>query len=551
MDLRAYLGVLRRRWIIVVACLVAGAAVGVLFILRATPQYASTARLFVSTPGSDTANTQAYQGGLFSQQRVTSYADLIKGSTVAERVLDRVGSSESPTSLVGQITAKAAPDTVILEVTVTDPDPARAQLLAQTTAEVFAEYVGELESSDDPSRSPIKANIVDAAGLPTSPVSPRPLITIGLGALIGLLVGLAAAWLRETLDTTIKSPDTLAETAGAGSLGWVSYDSEATRRPLIADLDSHAPRVEAFRILRTNLQFLNVDGSSAIFTVTSPLPGDGKSTTAINMAISLARAGRNTLLLEADLRRPRVGEYLDVESAAGLTTVLIGQADLADVVQPWGTDGLHVVTSGPLPPNPAELLQSQAMTTLLKRLLNEYDVVIIDAPPILPVTDAALLAAASDGAILVARHGRTTRDQVIQSRQRLEAVDAALLGTVLNFAPAKGGGAYGYSYSYGYGSKAAPTTTADEPTVGSGAPAEAPGETSTAPADADAAATAASASPVAVLTEEQPDAEWWQNRTSEPKHSRPEVPAQEESPEAPSESDAVPSNGSAGRLYPR
>lgn len=537
MDLRAYLGVLRRRWIVVVACLVAGIAVSVLFLLRATPQYASTARLFVSTPGSDAANAQAYQGGLFSQQRVTSYADLIKGSTVAERVLQQVGSNESPASLVGQITAKVAPDTVILQVTVTDPDPARAQLLAQTTAEVFTEYVGELESANDPSRAVIKANIVDAANLPTSPVSPRPLITIGLGTLIGLLVGLAAAWLRETLDTTIKTPEGLAELAGAGSLGAVFYDPDAVKRPLIADLDTHAPRVEAFRILRTNLQFLNVDNASAIFTVTSPLPGDGKSTTAVNLAIALAQAGRRTLLLEADLRRPRVGEYLDLESAVGLTTVLIGQAELADVVQPWGKDGLHVVTSGPLPPNPAELLQSNAMTGLLKQLLNQYDVVIIDAPPVLPVTDSALLAAASDGAILVARHGETTRDQVVQSRQRLESVDASLLGTVLNFAPAKGAGSYGYSYGYSPKQPVSMTPAAATPPP-------------TEPTSAATEATTGGAA-VAVDDDAKPEADWWQtDEAAEPKHSRhsaDEAPA----PEAAETADAARSNGAAGSFFTR
>ncbi|HEY5842928.1 MAG TPA: polysaccharide biosynthesis tyrosine autokinase [Nakamurella sp.] len=455
MDLRDYLRVLRRRWVVVVVGLLLGTAVGVVVILRSTPLYASTARLFVSTPGSDTANAQMYQGGLFSQQRVTAYADLIKGSTMAEKVLARLGSDESPTALVNQINATAVSDSVILQITVTDPSPERAQLLAQTTADVFTGYVGELESADDPARSPIRANIVDAANLPTSPVSPRPLMTIGLGAILGLLVGLAAAWLRETLDTTIKTVDEVQRLTGASLLGSVFFDPGAAKQPLISGLSPHAPRVESFRVLRTNLQFLDVDQESKTYAITSPLPGDGKSTTSINIAIALAEAGRRTLLLEADLRRPKFGEYLNLESSVGLTTVLIGKVELAAAIQPWGRSGLDVIASGPLPPNPAELLQSRTMAAVMDELRKRYDVVIVDAPPVLPVTDAALIAAQTSGAILVLRHGHTTRDQAVQARERLDSVGAAVLGAVFNFVPHRARSTYGYGYGYGYAPAAA------------------------------------------------------------------------------------------------
>ncbi|HVK44393.1 MAG TPA: polysaccharide biosynthesis tyrosine autokinase [Micropruina sp.] len=450
MDLRDYLRVLRRQWVLVVVGLLLGTAVGVVIILRATPLYSSTVRLFVSTPGSDTANAQMYQGGLFSQQRVTSYADLIKGSTVAEKVLSRVGSDETPAALVNQITATADPDSVILQITVTDPSPARAQLLAQTTAEVFTDYVGELESAEDPARSPIRAAIVDSANLPVGPVYPRPLITIGLGAIIGLLLGLAAAWLRETLDTSLKTVDEVQKITGASMLGSVFFDPGATKKPLISGLSPHAPRVESFRVLRTNLQFLDVDGESKSYAITSPLPGDGKSTTSINIAIASAEAGRRTLLLEGDLRRPKFADYLDLEGEVGLTTVLIGEAELADAIQPWGRSGLDVITSGSLPPNPAELLQSKAMAAVMAELRRRYDVIIVDAPPILPVTDAALIAAQTSGAILVLRHGRTTRDQAAGARQRLDSVGAQVLGTVFNFVPQRAISSYGYGYGYGY-----------------------------------------------------------------------------------------------------
>ncbi|MGI8415390.1 MAG: polysaccharide biosynthesis tyrosine autokinase [Nakamurella sp.] len=464
MELREYVRILRHQWLLIVACLLLGIAAAALVTVRTTPQYSSTARLFVTTPTptSSDANASAYQGGLFSQQRVASYADLIKGTTIAQKVIDRLQLDETATALSQQITARAVPNTVILEVTVTDPSAARAHQLAQTLAEVFTAYVPQLEGASSPSSAPIKAVISDAAVLPTHPVSPRPVVNIGLGAVLGLLVGLGLATLREKLDTKIRTTDDLHRVTGAALLGIVHYDSGAASRPLVTDLESHSPRRESFRVLRTNLQFVDVDEQSKLFAVTSPLPGDGKSTTAINLSITLAQAGRHTLLLEADLRRPRVAEYLRLEPMVGLTTVLIGLAGIDDVIQPFGrAAGLDVITNGPIPPNPAELLQSTAMKMLLAELRTRYDVIIIDAPPILPVTDAALLASIADGAILVVHHGRTTRDQAVQARQRLESVEAKLLGTVMNFVPSRGADRYGYGYEYGYAATMGSTAVTD------------------------------------------------------------------------------------------
>lgn len=454
MDLRhqmGYLGILRRQWVLITSCLLLGVAAAALVTVRTTPVYSSTARLFVSTPTTADANSAAYQGALFSQQRVASYADLVRGTTVAQKVIDKLHLDETATQLSAHISAQAVTNTVILEVTANDPSAERAHLLAQTLAEVFSAYVPQLESATDLSTAPIKAVISDAAVMPTSPVSPRPLVNLGLGVVLGLLVGLGLATLREKLDTTIKTTDALHEITGAASLGIVHYAADAAKRPLVTDLESHSARLESFRVLRTSLQYLDVDAQSKVFTITSPLPGDGKSTTAVNLAITLAQAGQRTLLLEADLRRPRIADYLHLEPTVGLTTLLIGRASLDDVVQPFeNAPGLDVITSGALPPNPAELLQSQTMNALLAQLRTRYDIIIVDAPPILPVTDASLLAAATDGAILITHHGKTTKDQMVQSRQRLESVEARLLGTVLNFVPFKGPAGYGYGYGYSY-----------------------------------------------------------------------------------------------------
>ena len=445
MELRDYLRIIRRRWLLITLCtlVVVGAAAGLTY--TATPQYASTAQLNISTP--ESSLDAAYQGTLTSQQKVQTYATLITGTLIAQRVIDKLDlKDESAKALAAQVSSSVDPETTLLNVTVTDPSPGRAADLVGAIADEFVAYVPEIEST----QTPIKATVTGEPEVPTSPVSPRPVRNLGLALVLGLMLGVGLAVLRDILDTTVKSGHTLTEVTGLALLGGIQYDSKAGKNPLITSLDSHAPRLESFRMLRTNLQFLDVDEPPKVFVVTSAVPGEGKSTTAINLALTLAKASQKVLLIEADLRRPRVSTYLRLEPTVGLTTVLVGAIDVDSAIQPYRETGLDVVTSGTVPPNPAELLQSQTMQTTLDKLRGRYDLIIIDAPPLLPVTDAAVLATQADGAILVVRHGKTSREQVSEASKRLESVDAKAFGAVLNMVPARGD-SYGYGYGYGYG----------------------------------------------------------------------------------------------------
>jgi capsular exopolysaccharide synthesis family protein len=456
-DLREYLRVLRAQWVLLVACALLGVAGSAFLTWQTTPQYASSARLFVSTQGS-TDDAQANQGSQFSIQRVKSYAELLTGQEIAKRVVESLRLEESPKRLASQISASATLDTVILTVTVTDPSPVRAKMLADAVSTQFVTYVAELETPPGKDAATIKATVVDPASESSSPVSPRAKRNIGLGLVLGLLLGAAAAVLRDTLDTSIKSVRQLEELVPAPVIGAISFDTQATDTPLISDLDTYAPRAEAFRVLRTNLQFIDPDAEHKVFVMTSSLPGEGKTTTVVNLALALAEGGERVVLIEGDLRRPKVAEYLRLESAVGLTTVLIGKLPLDDAIQTTAHEKLDVLTSGSTPPNPAELLKSSAMANLLASLRERYDIVLIDAPPLLPVTDGALLSAQADGALLVVRHGKTTTDQVSLAVDRLEAVGAAPVGVIFNMTPVKGGDGYGYGYGYGY----APVETPDK-----------------------------------------------------------------------------------------
>jgi len=197
---------------------------------------------------------------------------------------------------------------------------------------------------------------------------------------------------------------------------------------------------EAIREVRTNLQFLEGAKDARSFVITSSRPGEGKSSVSLSLAEALVRAGRRVCLVEADLRRPVLGKRLNLESSVGLTTVLIGAADRFDVTQRWSEHGLDVILAGPIPPNPSELLAGAEMEPFIRGLESLYDVVLIDSPPLLPVTDGAILAKLCGGAIVVVEGGRSAvkRGELSESLDKLGAVDAPVLGIVMNKLPTKG-----------------------------------------------------------------------------------------------------------------
>jgi capsular exopolysaccharide synthesis family protein len=448
-ELKDYWKTIRHRWTVVLVCLLFTMAAAALLTWQTTPLYASSTRLFVSTSPADTSD--AYQGNLFATQRITSYAALVKDRPLAERVADDLGGSADPDLLSGEVSATVDPDTVILQITATNPDPVAARDIAQAYAEQLKLLVANLETPDGKQTPLVKVSIVDNAQVSGSPVSPRPVRNLGLAFILGLLLGVGVAVFRELLDTSVSSAEDVAQVTAAPILGHINSDASAVKRPPGEALVDASPWSEAFRVLRTNMQYVEVDHDQKVFVVTSSLPSEGKSTTAVNLAITLALAKQRVVLVECDLRRPLIASRLRLDDAVGTTSVLIGKVQLPDALQKYADTGLTVLSSGPIPPNPSELLQSNAMEKLLGDLRTDFDVVILDAPPLLPVTDAALLTAQADGALIVVRHGKTTRDQLSHAIERLEAVDAKPVGVVINLAPAKRKGrSYGYGYGYGY-----------------------------------------------------------------------------------------------------
>ncbi|MBF4570162.1 polysaccharide biosynthesis tyrosine autokinase [Plantibacter sp. VKM Ac-2880] len=449
MELSDYLRVLRKYWALIVALALVGVAAAAAYSLAKTPEYSSSAKVFVSTQSSDNVSDLA-QGNTYSQQRVKTYVNLVSTPIVLQPVIAALELNITVGQLGGQVSAVATPDTTIIQITATSEDPVLAAELANTTAESLTGVVAKIESTDDGATSPVKLTRVQEANVPTAPGSPNVPLNLALGVLVGLALGIAFAVLRETLDTRIRNERDVESLTDIPLMGGIAFDPKAKQRPLIVQADPKSPRAESFRSLRTNLQFLDVSDQPRSYVITSSIQSEGKSTTAANLAIALADAGHRVIIIDADLRRPKLASYFDLEGAVGLSDVLIRRATLEDTMQPWGRGALTVLPAGAIPPNPSELLGSSVMQKLISGLEKQFDYVLIDAPPLLPVTDGALLARHTGGALVIVAAGRTHKNQLKGALESLAHVNASVSGLVMTMVPTKGPDAYGYS-RYGYG----------------------------------------------------------------------------------------------------
>ncbi|MHC6593417.1 tyrosine-protein kinase domain-containing protein [Arthrobacter sp. C152] len=445
MDIRDYWRIFRRNWLTIAATIFLGLFVGGGISMLIKPTYTADTQLFVAIQNSGSAQ-ELQQGNTFSQARVQSYVKTVDTPVVLQPVIDALGLDVRPEALAEKVKATADLNTVLITISVDDVSPVRASAIAQAVADSLIKAVDTLERPKSGGSSPISLSVITPASVPIAPSAPNTKLNLLLGLALGLITGCAAAFLRSNLDNRIRGEAELRKVTDLPILGGIAFDPVAAKEPLLAKRHTHSPRAESFRQLRTNLHFANASGTATSVLVTSSLPGEGKSTTATNLAITLAQAGQAVCLIDADLRRPMVNEYLGLDRNAGLTTALIGQAEVVDLLQPWGEDNLFVLTSGRIPPNPSELLGSEGMKNLVAELEQSFDIVVIDAPPLLPVTDAAVLSQSVGGVVLVVGSQRTKTQDVQKSLGSLELVGARILGLVLNRLPAKGPDAYAYGY---------------------------------------------------------------------------------------------------------
>ena len=447
MERPDYLAIVRRRWVSALVVALAGLAAATAYTLIVTPKYTATTRLFFSVQGSDSA-TDLAQGSTFAEKQMTSYAQVATSPLVLDPVISQLGLNTTATQLARSISAVVPTDTVILEISATGPDAQRATLIANAVGAKVSDATSTLTQKRSDGTDAVRATTLAPATVPLAPSSPNVLRNLALGAVLGALLGLGVALLRHVLDTKVRSDADVRALTDSPVLGVVSYAEEVPKHPLILRDEPLSAASESVRRLRTNLQFINVANRPKSIVITSSIPAEGKSTIALNLAASLADTGARVLLVDADLRRPSLAQYLGLEGAAGLTSVLIGRAQLADVVQPLGESTLDVLPAGQVPPNPSELLGSTAMAELLEQATRTYDMVLMDSPPLLPVTDATVLSNLAGGARLVVGADRIHRAPLLQTLETLETAGTHLFGVVVNKMARRDAGTYSYNYAY-------------------------------------------------------------------------------------------------------
>jgi succinoglycan biosynthesis transport protein ExoP len=456
--------IVRERWRVVLLCLLLG-LLGAGATAALTPrQYASDVSLYISPVGRAASPDDAYKANELAKEKMTSYAPLMKDKRITQAVVDKLQLPLTADQLSSHLTVTVQPDAVVMVASVTDTSPERAAAIANAVADEFVGVVTQLEqpfgsssSSSTPTPAPttpgvrqppvaqqpandtttIRPQVIRKAVPQPTPVAPNVPFDVALGAALGLLVGLGAAFLGNARDTSVRDPERLQAITGAVVLSEIPEDRTARRVPIAVGQTPEPPRAEAYRRLRTNLQFHRSAPKGTggkVVVVTSASIGDGTSVTACNLARALAASSR-VILVDANLRHPQVATYLDLEPGPGLTTVLTGNLSWTFARRKGSDVALDVLPSGPVAPRMGELLTSRRMDDLLHELRKRYDFVIIDAPALLPVSDAAAVAARADGVVLVVRYRVTSEEQVEGAVDALRAVSAHLAGTVLSMAP--------------------------------------------------------------------------------------------------------------------
>ena len=447
MELLDYWRVARRNWLVLVASTLVGLGLAAAYSLTQPTVYSATSSAYV-VAGNSESTGDALAGSALAKEKAEIYLPLVTSQQVATRIADDLGLT-STQGIAASLAGSVVKDSVLFRINATAPTAASASRLAEAAIRATAAEVQALEtinpSGNATPSTVIKVVPVQQAATPAVRVSPTLTRNLMIGTVLGLMAGFVIAVIRRTMDRRVRTSTGAEDCAGVGTLGIIPTVPELASGKLSVHL---GPAAEAMRLLRTNIRFVSVDHPPRSIVVTSANPDEGKSTIAAHLAYMLAESGQPTILVDADLRRPSQAKIFGVDGAVGLTQVLARAVPLTDALVTGPHPKLELLLAGRIPPNPSELVGSERMHSLIEELSMTH-IVIIDAPPLLAVTDAGLLTVASDGALLVIKSGSTFKEQVALCRETFDRVGGGLLGTVLNLVPKKdmGSALYGYGYS--------------------------------------------------------------------------------------------------------
>ncbi|MDQ1576677.1 MAG: tyrosine-protein kinase [Microbacteriaceae bacterium] len=430
MSPHPYLVAFRRYWYIVVVATLVGGLGGWGLSQIATPSYTATASLYFSLNFGGSAN-DLNQGATYTQSQMLSFAQLAESPLVLAPVIENLNLDLTPQQLADSVTVSTPQNTVVLDVAASHTDAREAALISNAIAASLSRNVELIAPKGATGASTVSVRVIQPAVVPTDQSSPNVRLNIIAGLLLGLIVGALIVVLREVLDTRVHSAGIATSLTGAPLLGSIERERKKSKGVVMVN-NPLSNVAESYRQLRSNLAYVAIESETLGVVITSSIPGEGKSIIATNLALALSEGDQRVLLIDADLRRPTIARYTGLEGEVGLTTVLVGRARYEDVVQSWGSTGLHVLPSGAVPPNPSELLSSRVMSDLVTRLKAKYDVVVIDTPPMTAVADAAILARLVDGALIVADRTRVHRPQLVQTTDSLAKSGVRVLGVVFN-----------------------------------------------------------------------------------------------------------------------
>ncbi len=511
MDLRRLLVIVRSRLLIVAACIAIAAGVTLLISINLAKVYEAQATLIVGQSLSGVSPD--YSQLLVSQRLSSTYASIATTRPNLDVVIGQLSLNETATDLAKSVRADAALDSTLVTITAQSPDPDRAAAIANALAaqliavspEIQGHQADISESIDADLRSTrvqidatqaeigdltaltertpeeearlatldarlvtlratyaslvssssgfvtTQLTLIEPAVAPLVPVSPRVLLNVLIGALLGLFASAGLILVKERLDDTVKTPEDAEATLGLPSIGVITRMAGEPGRSEIYRLTTllypRSPVTETYRTLRTNIEFAAVDGPIQTLLITSASPGEGKTITSANLAIVFAQTGRRVLLVDADLRRPGLHRLFELPNTHGLTTVLrADDVDFRQYARPTEQDNLWVLPTGPLPADPAELVGSRPMAAAMDRFKAAYDLVIVDSPPVQAVADSAILSSFLDATVIVVGAGKARRGTVLLARESLERAGARIVGVVLNLLRDPAGVAHGGNY---------------------------------------------------------------------------------------------------------
>lgn len=445
MSLHDFVRAVGKSWLAIVILACAGASIGYVYSSSMPEKFRSNSSVMVTTGLGSTAQ-ELVQGSTYIEKLVASYALLARSEIVLDPVIEELGLDTTVPRLAGSITASSTLNTVIIDISAVAGDPTAAQELAEAVTKNLATAVEDVSPRDAEGESTVRLTLIESASTPAFRFEPNTRLWALLGGLVGIGSGVIFALLRRYFADVLGSPSDLADVTDVPLLGEIPEARRGQPIPQTVLINPSSVESEAFSALSANLNFVAIDGGLRSLVVTSGSPEEGKSTTALTLAISMAESSRRVLLIDADLRNPSIATMTGLDGEVGLTSVLVQEVTLDGAAQLWGVPGLSVLTSGSSAPNPAQLLRSDTLGKLIATASSHYDMVIVDSAPILSVTDAVWLGHMTDGVIILARRGRTKVRSFTRTLTALADAKVPVIGVVLSRVARKSRAAYGNDY---------------------------------------------------------------------------------------------------------